>query len=283
VFDRYINLLMSCGINQHINCYSMLTWDLSFIYFDEALDKETSITLKPGTPEYEDYWSGMLKDFTRHLKEKGWFSLTAIAMDERPMESMKAVIDVLKKIDPAWKIALAGHYHPEIEKDIYDYCVIIGEEFPKKVLNHRKTLNKPSTYYTCCHPERPNGFTFSPPAENVWISWYAASAGFSGYLRWAYNNWQQAPLLDSRFRNWQAGDCYQIYPGPRSSIRFEKFIEGIQDFEKIRILKEQFEKDGNVAKLKELNELLTTFTIKNLETLSAADMVSKGKAFLNGF
>ena len=37
LFDRYISTLMNCGINQRINCYTMVTWDLSFIYFDEAL------------------------------------------------------------------------------------------------------------------------------------------------------------------------------------------------------------------------------------------------------
>ena len=42
VFDRYISFLISCGIDKHINCYSMVTWDLSFSYYDEALGKETS-------------------------------------------------------------------------------------------------------------------------------------------------------------------------------------------------------------------------------------------------
>ncbi len=37
LFDRYISTLMECGIDQRINCYTMVTWDLSFIYFDESL------------------------------------------------------------------------------------------------------------------------------------------------------------------------------------------------------------------------------------------------------
>ena len=283
LFDRYISLVMSCGINQHINCYSMITWDLSFIYYDEALGKETSIKAKPGSPEYTDYWSTMLKDFTKHLKEKGWFDITAIAMDERPLESMKAVIDLLKQIDPDWKIALAGNYHEEIEKDIYDYCVIIKRIFPETVLNQRKALGKPSTFYTACGERQPNGFTFSPPAENAWLGWYAAANGLTGYLRWAYNNWVKNPLLDSRFHTWPAGDTYQIYPGPRTSIRFEKYIEGIQDFEKIRLLKEQFTSEGNKESLLELNEILAPFKLANLEETSVADMVVKAKELLNKY
>jgi hypothetical protein len=282
-FDRYVSFLMSCGINQRINCYSMVTWNLSFIYFDEALGDTTSISLKPGSQAYTDFWAPMLKDFTRHLKEKGWFGITSIAMDERDLESMEAVFTLLKKIDPAWKTALAGGYHAEIAKDIFDYCVIIHDKFDADVLKERKASGKPSTYYTACGENRPNGFTFSPPAENTWISWYAAAKGFTGYLRWAYNNWTEATLSDTRYRTWPAGDCYQIYPGPRTSIRFEKLIEGIQDFEKIRILREQFQKEGNKENLEKLNKILETFTTDNLETIPAEEMVGKGKEFLNGF
>ena len=283
VFDRYISFMMDCGIDKRINCYSMVTWDLSFIYFDEAYGKDTSLQVKPGSPEYFQYWSPMLIDFTKHLKDKDWFNLTAIAMDERPLESMKAVISLLKQIDPVWKIALAGVYHPEIEKDIYDYCLYISDTFSEKELNQRKALGEPSTFYTACDDEHPNGHSFSPPAENAWLSWYAASAGFTGYLRWAYNNWAKAPLLDTRFRTWPAGENYQIYPGPRTSVRFEKLIEGIQDFEKIRILREQFIKEGNGKNIKELNEIVSAFKIEKLKEMTSAGMLTYAKEQLNKF
>lgn len=283
LFDRYVSFLMSCGINQRINCYSMVTWDLSFIYFDEATGDTASISAKPGSQSYNDFWTPMLKNFTKHLKGKGWFGKTTIAMDERDMESMKAVFALLKQIDPEWKTALAGGYHPEIGMDVYDYCIIIGEKFDPEVLKERKACGKPSTYYTACGERKPNGFSFSPPAENTWIGWYAAAAEYTGYLRWAYNNWTEATLSDTRYRTWPAGDCYQIYPGPRTSIRFEKLIEGIQDFEKIRILKEQFIKNGDEVHLKELNSVLAAFTSENLETIPADNMVSKGKKLINEF
>ena len=283
IFDRYISFMMDCGIMNRINCYSMVTWDLSFIYFNETTGKESSIKAEPGSPEYTEYWSTMLKDFTKHLKEKGWFDRTAIAMDERSMESMKAVIALLKEIDPEWKTALAGDYHPEIAEEIYDYCLIVTQKFDENVLKERKASGKPSTYYTACGEEYPNGFTFSPPAENTWIGWYASSAGFTGYLRWAYNNWTEAPLFDTRFRTWPAGDCYQIYPGPRTSIRFEKLIEGIQDFEKIRILQEQFIREGKEENLQALTEVLSVFQVSKLENTPAADMVLKAKKILNSY
>ena len=150
-------------------------------------------------------------------------------------------------------------------------------------MNQRKALGKPSTFYTACDDEHPNGHSYCPPAENAWISWYAASAGFTGYLRWAYNNWVKAPLLDTRFRTWPGGENYQIYPGPRSSIRFEKLIEGIQDFEKIRILREEFIKEGKENNIKELNDIVSAFKLERLKSITAADMLAKAKEQLNKF
>jgi hypothetical protein len=282
IFDRYIPFMMSCGITERINCYTMITWDLSFIYYDEASDKFNSITLVPGSDEYYQFWHGMLTEFTKHLKEKGWFEKTAIAMDERPVESMQVVIDILKKIDPEWKIALAGDtYHPEIEEDIYDYSLASYLRFDDDVLARRKALGKPTTFYTACVEEYPTGYTFSPPAENTFLGWHAAAIGYTGYLFWAYNTWVANPLQDSRWKRYPAGTLFQFYPGPRTSIRFEKLIEGIQDFEKIRILREQFEKDGNKKGLQAIEEAFSFIKIEQLDKVPAAEMVTKAKAILN--
>jgi len=284
LFDRYISFMMSCGIKQRINCYTMITWDLSFIYFDEASGKNNSITLSPVSADYSTYWTGMLKDFTRHLKEKGWFGITAIAMDERPLESMQAVISLLKQVDPEWKIALAGDtYHPEIEMDIYDHSLASYLKFDADLMIKRKMQGKPTTFYTACPEKYPNGYTSSPPAENAWLGWYAAAKGYTGYLFWAYNTWVANPLLDSRWRRYPAGELFQFYPGPRTSIRFEKLIEGIQDFEKIRILKENFKKEGKEEKVKELDKMLSSFEIRKLDSIPAADMLSKAKKILNSY
>jgi hypothetical protein len=284
LFDRYISFVMDCGITQRINCYSMITWDLSFIYYDEAMGRNNSITLTPGSDEYTKYWSGMIQEFTRHLKEKGWFSKTAIAVDERPVESMQAIIALLKKIDPDWKIALAGDsYHPEIEKDIYDYCLASYLKFDDAVLEQRKAQGKPTTFYTACVEEYPTGYTFSPPAENVFLGWHAAAKGLTGYLFWAFNTWVANPLQDSRWKRYPAGTLFQFYPGPRTSIRFEKLVEGIQDFEKIRILREQFVINGNEEGFLELDRALSLIKIEELDKIPAAEMVEKAKEILNQF
>jgi Domain of unknown function (DUF4091)/Family of unknown function (DUF6067) len=281
LFDKYVAFVMDCGINKRINCYTMIPWKLTFSYFDETLNQDTSVQLKTTSPEYKVFWKTMLVDFTKHLKEKGWFDKTSISVDERALADMKIAIGILKEIDPNWKVALAGDYHQEIEMDIFDYSLASKLKFSEKSLTSRKEKGMPSTFYTCCVEEFPNGFTFSPPADHVWLGWYAASQGFTGYLRWAYNSWTVNPAKDSRFTSWPGGDTYQIYPGPKSSIRFEKLIEGVQDFEKIQMLKKTFVQQQRGAELAQLESLLKTFQIKNLKKDSTTLAVTVGQAFVN--
>jgi hypothetical protein len=281
LFDKYISFVMSCGIRERINCYSMVPWKIAFKYYDETLQRDTVFTGAVGTPEYDAFWRTMLTDFSAHLKEKGWFDITTIAMDERPMKAMKSVIALLKTVDPDWKISLAGDWHPEIEKDIYDYCIASRWIFPDSLLQTRKQQGKVSTWYTCCTEKYPNMFTFSPPDESVWAGWYTAATNMDGFLRWAYNSWPKTPLADSRFTAWPAGDTYQVYPGPLSSIRFEKLIEGIQDFEKINLLRKLYKSKNETAKLNKLEQALKTFTIDQLSKQSAQQMVERYKFLLN--
>src|SRR5690606_37787851 len=84
LFDKYISFVMSCGINKRITCYTMVPWALSFRCFDEATGKDTTLKAPIGSAEYTKHWTGMLEDFTQHLKSKGRFNITTIAMDERP-------------------------------------------------------------------------------------------------------------------------------------------------------------------------------------------------------
>lgn len=235
VFDRWVEFMMSCGITEQINCYSMIPWRLSFAYYDLAENITKEMHTQPGEPSYEDLWGHFLKAFAVHLKTKGWFWKTTIAMDERPMEVMRETIKVIRKADPDFKISLAGSYYPEIESEIFDYCSGWRSSFPDDVIARRRAEGKLTTYYTCCAEPTPNTFTFSPLQEASLIGREIAVRKADGYLRWAFNSWPLKPLLDSRFRSWASGDTYLVYPGNRTSLRLEHLIEGIQAYEKSRL------------------------------------------------
>ena len=235
VFDRWVEFMHSCGITGQINCYSMIPWRLTFPYFDRAENSVKELHAEPGDSAYTDLWGHFLKAFAAHLKEKGWFDRTTIAMDERPMKVMQEAIAVIHKADPDFKLSLAGNYYPEIESEIFDYCSTWRGSFPDDVIARRRAEGKFTTYYTCCAEPTPNTFTFSPLEEASYIGRAIAARKADGYLRWAFNSWPLEPLLDSRFRTWASGDTYLVYPGNRTSLRFEHLIDGIQAFEKLRI------------------------------------------------
>lgn len=284
VFDRWVEFMMNeIGITQQINCYTMIPWALSFDYFDQASNSIAFVKAKPGDKAYSEYWSVFLKDFACHLRDKGWFEKTTIAMDERPMEAMREAIKVIKEADPDFKISLAGGYHPEIQADLYDLCIPYGNNYPADIKSEREKKGQFSTYYTCCAESFPNMYTFSAPAEATWTAIHALAGNYDGYLRWAVNSWPEDPLRDSRFRSWGAGDCFSIYPGPRSSIRFERLTEGIQDCEKIRILREELQNKGKKAELNKLNQIISKFTPEGLsKTQQPADeMVNELESMIN--
>ncbi|WP_034040550.1 DUF4091 domain-containing protein [Wocania ichthyoenteri] len=273
VFDNWVQFMMDLGVKNQISCYSMVPWGNEFYYFDEAENKEIKIKASPGTKAYEALWIPFLKEFKTHLTKKGWSSITRIAMDERGPEEMKAMLKLLNKYAPEFGVSFADNHksYKLYPNELKDMSVAFGHPVDEEDLIKRRAKNYISTHYVCCSDGFPNTFTFSPPAEGVFIGWYTVAADFDGFLRWAYNSWVEKPLQDSRFRAWPAGDTYIVYPDNRSSIRFETLREGIQDAEKIRILKESFKTKGLLDELEYLNELVAQFNITtkpdNLEDL----------------
>ena len=272
IFDRWVEFMMSCGIDKEITCFSMIPWKLSFRYYDQATHSHKYINCAPGEEAYTQFWGGMLSSFAAHLKEKGWFEKTFISMDERSLQQMQAAIKVIKEYAPGMKISMAGNYHPEIEADIYDYCLDIFAygAYTPELLATRRAQGKVSTFYTCCSAEYPNLFTFSDPADAAFIALEALAKDLDGYLRWAYNSWTVTPEEDSRFTAWPAGDTYVIYPFSVSSIRWERLVQGIQLFEKYKILLAEAKNVGDEARVVELEKLLRSVDIKKISTDSEA-------------
>ncbi|UOY04880.1 DUF4091 domain-containing protein [Muricauda sp. SCSIO 64092] len=263
IFDNWVQFMMDLGIKKQISCYSMVPWGNEMYFFDEKEGKEVKVIAPPGTKEYENLWVPFLKDFKTHLADKGWNAITRIAMDERAPKEMKAMLDLINRVAPELGISLADNHksYKQYPDELKDMSVAFGDPVDEEDLVDRKQKGYISTHYVCCQDKFPNTFTFSDPLEGVFIGWYSIAANFDGFLRWAYNSWVENPLQDSRFRAWPAGDTYQVYPDNRSSIRFETLREGIEDAEKIRILREELEQKGLQDELDYLNKVVNQFTI----------------------
>ncbi len=263
IFDKWVQFMMDLGITKMINCYSLLTWNNKIRYYDEAKEETIDVELKAQSKEYREVWSAFLKDFTQHLKDKKWLEITNIAMDERAPEDMRAALNVLKDAAPELGISLADNHKSYQQYPwIKDICVGADNKVDVKEIEARREKGLITTYYVCCSDKFPNMFTFSPSSESVYAAWYAVACDYDGFLRWAYNSWVENPLTDSRFRTWPAGDTYLVYPDARSSIRFERLIEGIQDAEKIHILRKEYASENtpeSLAKLEKLNQTIAQF------------------------
>lgn len=275
IFDNWVQFMMDLGVKKQISCYSMVPWGNEFYYFDEEANKEIKIKAKPGTKEYEDLWIPFLKAFKAYLVKKDWNRITRIAIDERGPEEMKAMIKLLNQYAPEFGVSFADNHksYKLYPNDLKDMSVAFGHPVDEKDLEQRRANNYVSTHYVCCSDAFPNTFTFSPPIEGVFIGWYSIAADFDGFLRWAYNSWVENPLQDSRFRTWPAGDTYQVYPGNRSSIRFETLRDGIEDAEKIKILRKELLAKNMLDELDYLNQVVAQFNITakpdNLEGMLA--------------
>ena len=264
VFDRWVEFMMSCGIREQIDCYTLVPWHYRFDYYDCAANNVRFLDCKPGEQEYHDFIVPFLKDFSRHLRQKGWFERTFIAMDERPSAQMDAAWRAIQDADPGFRIEGAANYN--VGSEAADRVDDISVAFQYDLLNaealsRRTARGQKITFYTCCSPERPNTFTFSPPAEAAYLGWHALACGYDGYLRWAYNSWNLDPCHDTRFGSgWASGDCFLVYPGG-SSIRFERLVEGIQAFEKIRLLRPSL----TPGEARQLDEMLRHFAPNTYE------------------
>ena len=263
VFDRYVEMMMELGIKKQINCYSMLPWNNRLNWYENnELFKVSSIN--PKSERYEEMWSAFLQDFVKHLKEKGWLEITNIATDERSPEEMEIVVNLIKKYAPELGFAMADNKASYRRiPNVRDCCVAQRQGYlTHEEINERRAKGYVTTFYVCCSTYFPNSFTYSQPWESELLSWHAISKDYDGQLRWAYNSWPARPEYDSRFRTMASGDTYQVYPYARTSMRFERLRDGIEAYEKIKILRKKYSDRSDVlAPLEKKLEKMATMRL----------------------
>jgi hypothetical protein len=263
IFDQYVELAMQEGVNEAITIYTPLPWGNRFRYLNEGTGNFIYEEWSPKSAQFKEVWTAFLDDLKAHLTKKGWLKRAYLGINENPMDLTLAAVKVIKDHSREWKITYAGDWHDELSSLLDDYCVIINREPSPTELQERSRHGFTTTYYVCCTPPQPNNFVFSAPVEGRYIGWYAAAYGYNGFLRWAYDAWPADPMRDARHTLWPAGDCFLVYPGGNSSIRFEKLREGIVDYEKTRTLRENAGRSSNEkAKdlMKRLEDHLGRFT-----------------------
>ena len=261
IFDKYVDLATEYGIKGAINAFSMTPFHTSqkIHYLDEKANTQKVMELEIEDEMYKEVWSAFLLNFKKHLKEKGYFERTYLGFDEKPDEVLKSLQDLIKNVTPEFseRIVIAGHPEAGVYADNLSISYMF---FPGQLLEERAVVpvlptieerNKNeqlTTFYLCAEPSHPNTLTYSPAIEGQMIAWLALKYNADGYLRWAYNNWPEAPFKNPVFIHSQ-GDDYYVYPGedgPISSIRWELLKEGIEDYELYRVIEDKGEVEQEI-------------------------------------
>ncbi len=288
-FDKYVIEMMSLGIDKQINCFSPLGWNEAVIpYWDESSGTEKIVQAQIGSTEYNERWDHFLTDFNMHLKSKGWFGITVLYMDEVSESKLGRVIQTVHENDPDWKLGIAYSHslHDSTKSSFFDISGIIED-----ASNSGVSEDMISTFYTSCTQKVPNNYVtpLTSPAEMTWMAYYCANNNFDGYLRWAFDFWRNNNPFDIRDGSNTAGDFSFIYRSSNSepidyysSLRLEMLREGIEDFEKINILRKvhgNSEDSIDIETMSAINEVLENFTLTSGE--NAKQLIETSQQKLN--
>ncbi|MBR2983040.1 MAG: DUF4091 domain-containing protein, partial [Kiritimatiellae bacterium] len=255
-FDRYVEFAKKCGMGPQIHCYTIVKFNSKhiFYYTEGTTGERCALELYEGTKAYEQFLTPLLVQLQAHLEGKGWIDDAYIAIDEVPPERLTAARSFLKRVAPKLKFALASNVDPmrykEIDPDVDVMSQILwkGGHGITNIFNaeydafraKRRERGQLTTFYVCTQPQKPNTWLESPLAESAWIGLYAAAKEYDGFLRWAVVLWPKDPwnYLGDDLSRMPAGEVQLLYPGALASSRWEILRDSIEDWEKIRLLRD---------------------------------------------
>jgi hypothetical protein len=290
-FDKYVDSLINWGISEQISCQSPIGWNSDVIpYWSESENSRMKLSAPVGSDIYAKRWNHFLTDFKLHLDSKGWFKKAVLYLDEVEPGKLSWVIKLIKDNHPEWRIGIAGFNTPSdfVDSNVYDMSLIVGIEGNSS----RNISEYRSTFYTSCNPPRPNNFVVGDAwlAENIWVGWHAQHMNYNGFLRWAFDNWVNNNPVEMRMGNYTSGDFALSYRSSNnldmeicSSVRLELIREGIEDFEKVSILKERLKDSDDSHNMVAYNLLLRKideFTASSGESAKIDELVESAQDFL---
>lgn len=257
-FDKWAEFLLQEVKVSYIECYSIVPWENILRYTEDGVEKLQKAA--PGTKAWEDAWTPFLKDFVKHLDQKGWFEHIIIAMDERPEAEMDAALNLIESIrNQDGRSLKTGGAVEKYNKALWERLFtvtphissICDDKIPlslfRSAAEERRKQGKLTSIYSMIG-DYPGIFSMSDPGEAAWTIWYAESCGTDGFLKWAYDAWSENPLEDNAHSYFEAGDMFFVYPGeyrgeqttPRSTPRFQMLTEAVRDIRKLRQLRREY-------------------------------------------
>ncbi len=282
IFDKWVEFMIDMGIKKEIGCYSMIPWKLSFLYFDQATNSMKELKIQTGRAGLSRPMVKYAERLCCSLKIKGWFDITHIAMDERPMPDMLKALKIIREADPNFKVSLAGSLHKELSDELNDYCIAIAEKFSEEMKTKRKAEGKITTYYTCCARIPSQHIHIQQPGRRRLDS-LVCSERESGRIpalgieQLDYRAVTGQPLLHMGSRRYLPSlsrrkdlSAFRESGGRHTGIREN------------RILKTELQTQNKTATLRKLERVLESFDELQLLKTPANVVVEKANLFING-
>ena len=282
--DKWVQLNLDHGVNGKIKCYSPAVWDPKLIFLLESNNRVYSTELEIGSDAWKNAWTAFLKDFMAHVKEKGWFDLVYLAMDERSESVIKEVCDLVHSVTDengqCFKMAMAvNRLHAEKFFDRFDDLSVSSSQFNQPnmgaIVQHRVDVGLSTTFYTCGATA---GALTNEPYDTLDFFYRLYQKGANGYLRWALDAFTDQPLVDTYHWKFVAGDESLIYPDRltdgvmtvQSSVRFQILIESYRKLCALEVLQSL----SSAAKEK-VNSLKMAYAVDNTDVPSRVGQMER--------
>jgi len=262
-FDRWVRLFLGLGFQRlelmHVGGREHGQWeDRTFIAFARpAVERETGLATEVPLETF-------LADLQRHLEERGWLDRAVLHIADEPIpvnvESWRALSRRVHAAAPRLKRMDAIHV-TELDGDLevwvpqLNYFADAYESLRAKQQAGVMEL----WYYTAWVPQGqfPNRLLDYPLLKTRLLPWVAARYGASGFLHWGLNFWNEG--VDPDQSAFSPGDDFIVYPGtdgPRSSLRWEAFRDGVEDHALLTLWQEHDPEAAAAA----LAEVVPSFT-----------------------
>ena len=288
LLDRYINMLLDCGVQYFEMCHLFTQWGAYhaakvMATVDGEYKRIFGWDTDAAGEEYVAFLHAALTEVAKYLTEKGLRDRTYFHISDEPhidhlaqykknKENLSSVIGGFKQLD-----ALS---HVEFYKDgLVDIPVPISsniEDFMTEDIRER-------WIYYCCGPAvgYSNRFMGMHSARTRFMGMQMYKYGIEGFLQWGMNFYNNQfshdhidPFLNGNAGFWAGGgDAVSIYPGrhgqPLESLRLVAFRQGLEDIRALKLCESLYSKGEVVAKMEEIFGEAITFKkcVNDTETM----------------
>ncbi len=254
LFDRWVQAFIDAGVigrieGGHLCAGPYGTTDHKSAIWVVEKGKAVRRRVSTWSREHEGFLAKFLPALQGHLEEKGWLDMYVQHLMDEPTgknyHRYKELSAAVRRHGPKLKIVdavrtgeLVGAVDVWVPQlDLY------GKELD--FYQRRQAAGDEVWFYTCLGPRRPymNRFIDYDLLKVRLLPWVNARYGATGYLHWGWNYWTRENVFEDvetiDGHSLPPGDSYIVYPGPGGvldSIRHEAMLEGIQDYELLRLL-----------------------------------------------